>query len=401
MAEQPARAAPGDSAKAVTRWAEVAVLVGAGVTASLQLGKVAPALLAIAADLQVGLSGAAGLLSVFALMGAVFGLAAGLVAARLGMRRALLAGLWALGAAGLAAAFAPGPALLYACRVVEGAGFLAVVVSAPTLVAARAAPADRALAMSWWSIFMPSGIALGMLAAPVVEGFGWRMAWAVMSLLPPFAALLAGALLPRSAGQPVGAQDGLRRRLAALWRARLPVLLAGAFSCYAVIYFGIAGFLPARLVEGFALALPLAGLAGAAAAIVNIGGNLLAGRLIRRGWRASLLVLSAGMAMALLSAGTFALPFSLGLTLAAALLASGIGGMIPASLFTLVPRSVPEPSLTGPALGLVVQCNNIGSLLAPMAVAAAARQGWGFAALPLLAAGLALVLLARPLRRLG
>jgi MFS family permease len=401
MAEQAARAAPGDAAPAVTRWAEVAVLVGAGVTASLQLGKVAPALLAIAADLQVGLSGAAGLLSVFALVGAVFGLAAGLVAARLGMRRALLAGLWALGAAGLAAAFAPGPALLYACRVVEGAGFLAVVVSAPTLVAARAAPADRALAMSWWSIFMPSGIALGMLAAPVVEGFGWRMAWAAMALLPPLAALLAGVLLPRSSGRPVGVQEGVRRRLVALWRARLPVLLAAAFSCYTVVYFGIAGFLPARLVEGFSLALPLAGLAGAGAAIANIGGNLLAGRLIRRGWRAPMLVLSAGMAMALLSAGTFALPFSLGLTLAAALLASGIGGIIPASLFALVPRSVPEPSLTGPALGLVVQCNNIGSLLAPLAVAAAARQGWGFAALPLLAAGLALVLLARPLRRLG
>ncbi|MBP0445768.1 MFS transporter [Roseomonas sp. SSH11] len=386
---------------AVTRWAEIGALVAAGVAAALQFGKVAPSLLAIGADLGIGLGGAAGLLSVFALMAAGFGLPAGLVAARAGVRRVLLAGLWVLGAAGLAAAAAPGPVLLYACRVAEGAAFLAVVVSAPTLVAARAAAADRSLAMTWWSAFMPSGIALGMLMAPLVEGLGWRAAWAVMALLPWAAALAAGVLLPPSAGRPAEGGAGVRVRVAALWRARLPFFVATAFAGYAVVYFGIAGFLPARLVEGFGLSLPLAGLAGAAAALFNIAGNLAAGRLLRRGWQAPALVMAAGAAMTLLSAGTFTLPFSLPLTVAAALLASGIGGVIPASLFSLAPRSVADPALTGPALGLVVQCNNIGSVLAPLAIASMARIDWALAALPLLAAGAALLLLARPLRRIG
>ena len=384
-----------------TDWAEIAALVAAGVASAVQFGKVAPSLLAIGRELGTGLSGAAGLISVFALVAAAAGLPAGLLAARAGVRRVLLAGLWALGAAGLAASLAPGIGALYAARGIEGAAFLAVIVSAPTLVASRAALADRAQAMTLWSAFMPTGVALGLLAAPLVEGFGWRAAWGLSALLPWAAALLLQARLPRGAGLPAEAEGGLAGRVAALWRARLPVFVALAFACYSAIYFGIASFLPARLVAGFGLPLSLAGIAGAAAAVVNIAGNLAAGWLMRGGRHPARLTLAAGSAMALLSAGAFALPFSLPLTLATALLASGIGGVVPASLFALAPRSVAQPSLTGPALGLLVQCNNIGSVLAPLAIAAAARADWSLAALPLLAAGAALVLLARPLRRIA
>lgn len=393
MAKPPARG-PAD-------WAEIGALVAAGVAAAVQFGKAAPSLLAIGEGFGIGLSGAAGLISVFALVAAAAGLPAGVLAARAGVHRVLLAGLWALGAAGLAASLAPGIGALYIARALEGAAFLAVIVSAPTLVAARTAGVDRALAMTLWSAFMPAGIALGLLAAPLVEGFGWRAAWGISALLPWGAAILLLARLPASAGRPAPTEGGLAGRVAALWRARLPVWAALAFACYSAIYFAIASFLPARLVAGFGLPLSVAGAAGAVAAAVNIGGNLSAGWLMRRGHRPARLVMAAGMAMALLSAGAFALPFSLGLTLTTALLASGIGGAVPASLFALAPRSVPEASLTGPALGLMVQCNNIGSVLAPLAVAATARIDWSLAALPLLVAGGALVLLAHRLRGIG
>ena len=388
-------------AEAPTRWAEIAALVAAGAAAAVQFGKVAPSLLAIGQDFGTGLSGAAGLISVFALMAAAAGLPAGLLAARAGVRRVLLLGLLALGAAGLAASLAPGLGLLYAARGLEGAAFLAVIVSAPTLVAARAAAPDRALAMTLWSAFMPAGIALGLLAAPLVEGFGWRFAWGLSALLPWAAAVFLLATLPSSAGLAAPAQGGLAARVAALWLARLPFCVALAFACYAIIYFGIASFLPARLISGFGLPLSLAGVAGAAAAAVNVAGNLMAGWLMRRGRNPAWLVIAAGAAMTLLATGAFALPSSLALTLGTALLASGIGGLVPACLFALAPRAAPDPSLTGPALGLLVQFNNTGSVLAPLAIAAAARHDWALAAIPLLAAGLGLGLAARPLRRIG
>ncbi|WP_043831107.1 CynX/NimT family MFS transporter [Muricoccus aerilatus] len=389
-------------AETTTRWAAVGALAAAGVAAAVQFGKVAPSLLAIGQGFGIGLPGAAGLISVFALVAAAIGLPAGLLAARLGVRRALLGGLWVLGAAGLGASIAPEISALYALRALEGAAFLAIVVSAPTLVAASAGERDRPLAMTIWSAVLPAGIALGLLAAPLVEAFGWRVAWTVAALLPWAAAVLVAATLPiGAAGMPAPAAGGLGGRLAALWRARLPVCVALAFASYSIVYYGIANFLPARLIEGFGLPLSLAGIVGAAAALVNVAGNLVAGWLMRRGRRPAVLVMAAGGTMALLSAGAFALPASLPLTTAAALLASGIGGAVPASLFVLAPRSVPEPSLISPALGLLAQCNNIGSVLSPLVVAAAARIDWSLAALPLLAAGGALLLFARPLRRVG
>lgn len=389
-------------AEAATRWAQVGALAAAGIAAAVQFGKVAPSLLAIGQSFGIGLTGAAGIISVFALVAATTGLPAGLLAARVGVRRVLLTALWGLGAAGLGASLAPGIGTLYALRALEGAGFLAIVVSAPTLVAACAAGRDRPLAMTLWSAVLPAGIALGLLAAPLVEAFGWRVAWAAAALLPWGAALLVAATLPAATvGLPAPVQGGLGGRLAALWRARLPVCVALAFACYSVIYYGIANFLPTRLIEGFGLPLSLAGLVGALAALVNVAGNLSAGWLMRRGRRPAVLVMAAGSAMALLSAGAFALPASLPLTLATALIASGIGGAVPASLFVLAPRAVPDPSLTSPALGLLAQCNNVGAVLSPLVVAAAARIDWSLAALPLLVAGGALLLFARPLRRVG
>jgi hypothetical protein len=109
------------------------------------------------------------------------------------------------------------------------------------------------------------------------------------------------------------------------------------------------------------------------------------------------IVLAAGAVMALLAASAFALAPNLPAAFALALLASGVGGAVPASLFATVPRTVPEPALIGPAMGLTIQANNLGQIVTPPVVAMAAGQSWALVAVPLLLAGAALLALARPL----
>jgi predicted MFS family arabinose efflux permease len=360
---------------------------------------VPPALLPIAEDYATGLPGAAALLSFFALIAALAGLSAGLVAARLGARRVVLAGLGVMGTAGLLAAAAPTLPLLYAARALEGVAFLAVTIAAPTLLAARVAERDRNTALSLWSTYMPAGIALGMFAAPLLDVAGWRAMWAGAALLPFVAAAAVLRLVPPSAGRPVRTEGKLLGALRALGRARLPLVVALCFPSYALVYFGIAGFLPAFLVESHGVALGFAGFVGAFAALANVGGNLAAGQAMRAGVRPTRLVLGCGAAMALLAALAFALPAPWWVALALAVLASGIGGAVPASLFALVPRTVPDPALTAPAMGLVIQANNIGQLLGPLLIAAAAGVAWGAVAMPLLVAGAVVVWAALALRR--
>jgi CP family cyanate transporter-like MFS transporter len=68
--------------------------------------------------------------------------------------------------------------LLLLSRFLEGAGLIAVVVSAPALLTSAAAPADQRFALGIWSSYLPAGVGLIMLLAPLTLPLGgWRALW--------------------------------------------------------------------------------------------------------------------------------------------------------------------------------------------------------------------------------
>jgi MFS family permease len=351
----------------------------------------------IGAEFGLGLSGAALLVSLFALMAALGGLGIGLGVARIGPRRALLGGL-ALGAvAALASAAAPSAALLLTARVAEGAGFLLMTVAAPGLIAAAAAPADRSFALGLWGTYMPAGIALGLLSAPMVEAVGWRAAWTLLALLLGIAGLACWRLVRRAGSPAAPAAPPITAQLRALAEAGGPLRIAATFAAYNIMYFGIAAFLPARL-ESLGAGTGGAGVAAALAALANAAGNLAAGLLMRRGVAPGRLVMVGALGMSLLAGCVYLVPQP-ALVLVLAVLASGLGGVLPAACFALLPRAVPDPALVAPAVGLVIQGNNLVQLLAPPLIGALAAQAWPLAALPLFLAGILATLAGRTLSR--
>lgn len=187
------------------------------------------------------------------------------------------------------------------------------------------------------------------------------------------------------------------RQLRILAAAGRPLRIAATFAAYNTMYFGIATFLPARL-ESLGAGTGGAGAAAALAALANAAGNLAAGLLMRRGTAPGRLVLAGALGMALLAAGVFLVPQPAAV-LSLAVLACGIGGVLPAACFALLPRAVPDPALVAPAVGLVIQGNNLVQLLAPPLIGALAAQAWALAALPLLAAGILATLAGRGLSR--
>jgi MFS family permease len=369
-----------------SRWPAIAAIVFAGFAAAAQIGKVPAAMTTIGAEFGMPLAGAALVVSLGALLAGVGGLAIGLGVSRLGARRGLLAGL-ALG--GIAAALAPlaqSAAPLLLARIAEGAGFLLVVVSAPALVSALATSRDRSFAMGIWGCFMPGGIALGLFTAPVVEAAGWRAAWVLAAALLLGALLLCWRLVPpltlAAAGPPARIGAMLRDVLA----ARRPLRVAGAFAAYSIVYFGLAAFLPAFL-ESLGVRTGLAGGAAALAAIANLIGNLAGATLMRRGTTPERLVMAGAAAMGVLAASVFLLSSPLAAT-GVALLASVVGGVVPAACFALVPTSVPRPDLVAPAVGLTIQGNNLVQLVAPPLLGGLAGVAWGLVAIPMVLAGL-------------
>lgn len=383
--------------EAATAWGAILAILLAGIAAAAQIGKVPAAMTTIAAEFGLTLAAAALLVSLAALLAAAGGLAIGLAAGRIGARRALLGGLSLAALAAAAAPLAPGATPLFAIRIAEGAGFLLVVVSAPSLVSQIAAAPDRPAAMGLWGGFMPGGIALGLLTAPIVEAAGWRVAWGLCAGLLVLALLLCALLVPKMPRPARGAAPAIGAQLRALRAARRPLRVAAAFAAYNVIYFGIAAFLPAFL-ESRGAGTGIAGAAAALAAIANLGGNLAAAALMRRGAAPERLIAGGGLGMAALGAAVFLLDWA-AIAAALALFACAVGGLVPAACFALVPGSVPRADLVAPAMGLTIQGNNLMQLLAPPALGALAGIAWPLLAPPMLLAGLVVAWLALGLHR--
>ncbi len=369
----------------MTRWPAVLAVLLAGIASAAQVGKVPAAMTTIGAEFGLGLGGAATLVGLFGLLAALGGLAIGLAAARIGARRALLAGVAIGTVAALAGAAAPSVPLLMAARIAEGAGFLLMTVAAPALIAGATAARDRNFAMGLWGTYMPAGVALGLLSAPVVEALGWRTAWFGLAALLGAAGLLCWAAVPRPAMDAAAGRPRIRAQVSALRKAGRPLRLAAAFATYNVMYLGIAAFLPARL-EHLGEGTGAAGAAAALAALANAAGNLVSGLLMRRGIVPEHLVIAGAVPMAVLAAAVYLAPAPW-LAVALAVAASGIGGLVPAACFALIPRAVPEASLVAPAVGLVIQANNLAQFLGPPLLGALAGWAWWAVSPPLLLCG--------------
>ena len=153
------------------------VVIAAGVCAALHVGKLPPAIPALQDALGLTLVQAGFLLSLVQLAGMSAGVAFGVLADGLGLRRSLLIGLGLLAIASALGGVATSAGALMALRAAEGFGFLLVVLPAPGLVRQLVPPQRLARAMGLWGAYMPVATASALLLGPlVILALGWR-AW--------------------------------------------------------------------------------------------------------------------------------------------------------------------------------------------------------------------------------
>lgn len=354
-------------------------VVLAGVCAALHVGKLAPAIGALQAALSLTLLQAGFLLSLVQLAGMAGGLLLGLAADRIGPRRSLLGGLWLLAAASAAGGAMQGVAALLVLRAIEGVGFLLVVLPAPGLVRRLATPGRSAATLGLWGSYMPLATALVLLAGPLaVQALGWRGWWWLLAALTLVMALwlqrVVPMLPPVAAATPTRWWQALRQTLAAPG----PWLVAGAFGAYSAQWLAVVGFLPTIYAQA---GVPPAanGVLTALAAAANIAGNVMGGRCLQHGWPAPRLLALGYGSMAVAAVVAFAWPgLPPWLPYAAVLAFSGLGGLVPATLFSVALRVAPGEHAVGTTMGWMQQGSALGQFGGPPLVAAlaAASGGW-------------------------
>ena len=358
-----------------------ACVLTAGVGAAMHIGKLPPALPVLGEVLGVTLLQAGFLLSSMQLAGMLLGLLTGLAVQRVGLKRSMVMGLLVMATGSALGALAQGPAWLLATRAVEGLGFLWVVLPAPGLLRQLMA-ADRVnRVMGFWGAYMPLGTSLALMLGPYVmhlalPDMGWRLWWWLLSGWSAMLALLLLYKLPADV-QTATNQGAHRHLLGLTLRSRPAWLLALSFAVYAGQWISVVGFLPTiYALAGVASA--QAGWLTALAAAANIVGNVTAGRLLERGVRPLTLLRTGFVTMAVGAAVTFLPQVDPRLQYAAVLAFSAIGGLIPATLFSLSVRLAPSPAAVSSTVGWMQQWSAIGQFTLPPLVAWVAVEAGGW-----------------------
>ena len=363
-------------------WPAVLVVL-AGIVAAMHVGKVAPAIPILRAQLDVSLVQAGWLLSLSQMAGMLTAVFVGMFADGFGLRRSVLWGLVLLGLlSGLAGLTTSAPQLLL-MRAIEGAAILMIIVPAPALLRSLVDPDRLSTAMGFWGTFMPTGTATALLLGPVLMAhFGWATWWEMLGAIALLMALLFNIGIPRVAVAVAGARPPAAnlQRLRLVWRTPQVWRVALAFACYSGQWLVIIGFLPTLLQTG-GMSAGLAGTIAAIASAVNIVGNIAGGRLLQKGVPSQRVL---GIAFATMAAGAFVVfgtpsDTPLIVKLVAVLMFSGVGGMIPGSLFSLAVRAAPTEDTASTALGWTTQMSLLGQFsMPPIAAAlASAHGGWG------------------------
>jgi MFS family permease len=319
------------------------------------------------------------ILSALNIVGLFTATPAGSLSGRMGNKRAVVLGLLFIAFSSALGGFSPSLAWLLLSRFIEGIGFVLIVVAAPSLIVEVTSSDKIGVALAGWSAYMPGGIALISILAPIVLAHHtWRAVWwlnaALLLLVSVIIALLAKGRAPGlDRPQPLRPWDEFRSVLA----ARGPVLLAIIFGLFTLQHLSVMGFMPTLLNERFRLPQAQIGILVSFAMASNIVGNLAAGVLLQRGFSRARIIAAASLFMACMTFGIFLLHLPLLGFYACAFAFSCVGGLVPSAVMGAVPFQTPTPSLLAATNGLLVQGSNLGIVFGPPLMSLiATRLGW-------------------------
>jgi len=348
-----------------TDWRLIGLLFLTGLFAAAQFAKIALTLTDLEAVYPIGTLPIA--VSALSVAGIIFGVTAGMIVAQFGARRVLLVALGVASILSVAQAYLPSFQLFIGLRIVEGFSHLALVVAAPTLMAAVSSRRDVSVAMGLWGTFFGVGFAGAAVVIPMLDG-----PTHVYLLHGVFGLVLMAALwplLPRGVARGVWDGNVWARHVAIYGNPRLLAPALG-FVWHTIMFLGLLTFLPTILGAWTAPILPLLALVG------TFGAGWLARwyspkNLLMTGFSLTII----GFFVALLAPEFARVWIVLGVFV--------IVGLVPGASFANVPALNDDPADQARANGAIAQLGNIGTAASTPLFAAAVV--FGFAGLVVVA----------------
>ncbi|MEM6758394.1 MAG: MFS transporter [Pseudomonadota bacterium] len=354
-----------------THFALVFALWGAGLGAAGQYAKIS-VIFDRLPELYPDAGAALGfIVSLVGFVGIVLGVVAGLVVARFGYRRAMLWALWSGAALSAFQATLPALPLLLTSRVLEGVSHLALVVAAPTLIAALSAERHRGFTLSLWSTFFSVAFTiLVTFGLPLVAWGGVpALFWAHAAWMAGFAIILTLFLREVSAPPPAPLSlTGVLRDHVAIYRSPRISAPGVGWIFYTFCFLAILTVLPPFIPE------PWRVFTLAAMPLVSIVSSLTLGVFALRFMTAVQVIQLGFVACAAAVVWLWLVPGSpvASLALAAAF------GLVQGATFAAVPELSPTADAQAQSYGALAQAGNLGNTIGtPVLLAVLALSGYG------------------------
>ncbi len=359
------------SRSAAPRLAAIVLILLAGVLTGAQLGKIAPLIPWYRNEVGFSLVEAGWLAAVLGIFIALAALPAGWLIDRIGLKRSILIGAVLLSAGGIALALADTAATIFAARLVEAVGYLALCVALPAILN-DISPVDwKGPVLAIWSGFVPLGFATSDFVALAMLPLYAPPAY-LLAMVLLFAVLAAGALWLMNGivvSAPASATGSVSQTLS------LPiVLVAVSFGAFVVLSVSMFTFMPTFVAGDGAHFLVSAGVIALSVPL----GNVLASVLVR-GRGAGYMARLAGFGFAV-SAVTAVPAFTFMDPALATISALGLaisGALVASAQFAAIPFLTPRDGSVPVAIGLVCQAGGLGTVFGPpLAAAVVEAFGW-------------------------
>ncbi|MDQ5769289.1 MFS transporter [Thiothrix subterranea] len=349
-----------------THWSLIIIATVAGFAAAFNVGKIAPSLPALQAELGLSLFQMSWIVSSFSVIAMLFALPAALFSVRLGAYRMALTALAMLGLGALGGAYAEQFAVLLLCRLLEGMGYVLIAVSAPALISQVAQPQHRTTGMTVWSTWIPIGVSLMLLTAPLVlQAYSWREVWLLTAFFAFAWLLILGGTffshhnraMPNTHTNPV--------LLVGIFKPD-PLKLAASFMCFSAVFIIAISFMPTVWLKQKGV--PITQSSGWMALIIlsSVMGNGVGGWLVSKGIATSRILVSSFVIPACLASWAFLDIFPLWLQISCIGLFVFIGSIVPGTLFAVTPTYATTPAQVSLLVGLIFQGAAIGQVIGPV-----------------------------------
>lgn len=310
------------------------------------------------------------ILSVVGLVGLIFGTTAGLLVARIGPKRAIVAALL-LGAVVSAAQISlPSYPVMILTRILEGVSHLAIVVVGPTAIAGLASGRGQGAAMTLWSSFFGVTYAVLFYFGPDLlrdHGPGF-----LFGLHAGWMAGLAGVLwllLPKDTKSlSTGAGASLWSEHRAIYASPFLAAPAMGFVCYTVTYVAVLTLLPAQMGD-------MGGFIGVAMPLVSIAVSLTLGVWLL-GRMSAVHLVQSGFAVAIVAAAGLWLAWGEAAATGFALMIAASLGIVQGASFAALAALNPAAEDRAKGAGAIAQLGNLGTTTGtPMLVWAMEKAG--------------------------